>query len=287
MNPLDHTGQEFQLSLMNPNPKAARLKDGPRYRVEFEVDQETFDQFMSARELSGLVIECRAEVTALNEPIAGSAPTPPAPGKRATDITTEKVGTSVAASAPARVQSLAQRLHIDGYFRNPRLWNVLHQRAIYTMQEHKKFIEGMPCLFEMLRGRAWLVGSGSLLREVGINMNQLLASVGRELACEGDVCLHHVNSAALPAAGREQPEAPRKVPHFYGVPLCMNGHHTGWAHSKHATREEKEKLLEIAVALTAYRVKDAIKTYLGVEHLSGVTAEMLAKFELEIGFKDR
>ena len=68
MNPLDAVGQRFSLSLANPNPKAARLKDGARYRIEFEVDKDTWDDFMGARELAGLVIECEAEVTGLNTP---------------------------------------------------------------------------------------------------------------------------------------------------------------------------------------------------------------------------
>lgn len=279
MNPLDHTGQKFPLSLMNPNPKARRRRDGPRYFVEFEIDKDAWDSFMGARELAGLVIEAHCTVTAVNEPLAESAPAQPAPAKRATDATTERVVPSVAASAAARVQTLAQRLHIDGYFRNPQLWNQLHQRGIYTLREHKQYIEGLPCLAYMMRG-----ATNPVLSAIGVNVKFLLEGTFMELGCSGDVCLHHVNSAAIAPGGREQPEAPRKVPHFYGVPLCMNGHHSGWAHSKHATREEKEKLLEIAVALTAFRVKQAIKTYLGIESFSVVTAEMLTRFELEIGF---
>ena len=281
MNPLDHTGQEFMLSLANPNPKARRRKDGPRYFVEFEIDSETFENLMGCRELAGMVIECRAEVAALNEPIAESAPAQPAPEKRATNVATERLATTVVASAPARVQSLAQRLHIDGYFRNPRLWNVLHQRGVYTLQEHKKWIESQPCLATQMRQRVQMP-RGEMIFDYP---KPLMQGTFLELACSGEVCLHHVNSAAIAPGGREQLEAPRKVPHFYGVPLCMNGHHSGWVHTKYATREDKEGLLEIAVALTAHRVKEAIKIYLDLESLSAITENMLATFEADLGLK--
>lgn len=273
-NPLDQVGREFPLSLANPNPKAARLKDGPRYRVEFEVDAETFDMFMSCRELSGLVIECGAVVTGLNTPQAAAdgvegvgAQSGPAPAEPRTPGTNG--------------HSLAYILHRDGYFRNPALWRALHAHGVYTLDEHRPWVESMPCLAVTVRTRE-SPASKQALTKLGVNVEPLLAGVMLEIACEGDVCLHHVNSAAAAVGGRDQPGNPRKPLHFYGVPLC-SGHHQGWAHTQFATREDKEKLLEIAVTLTAWRVKAAIKTYLGVESLSGVTPEQFHAFETEIG----
>ena len=278
MNPLDRVGAEFALSLCNPNPKAARLKDGPRYRVEFEVDAEAFEQFMGARELAGMVIEAHCVVAAANEPLQTAA------GQSADRNGT--VGSAVAGqahsdlpAAESHKPSLASRIHIDGYFRSSRLWNALHERGIYSLSEHKKWIEGLPCLFSMFRNKF------ALLKQTSVPMKSLIDSSAWEIACQGDVCLHHVASATLPAAGQMQPENPRKVAHFFGVPLCAIGHHAGWVHAKYATREDKETLREIAVALTAHNVKERVKTYLGRESMSGISQEELDRFEEEIGLK--
>lgn len=155
------------------------------------------------------------------------------------------------------VASLAQRMHVTGYFRNPNLWRALHISGIYTLQQHKAFVESMTCL---VRG--------------ALNM-----------PCHGDVCLHHCTSAAIAAAGDLQPENPRKIPHWYGVPLCMN-HHRHWLHQGGATREDKEELLVKAVALMAGQAKAAIKSYIGIESLSEITEEMLRAFEEEIGLEE-
>jgi len=278
MNPLDRVGSEFALSLWCPNPKARRRKDGPRYFAEFEIDAETFDMLMSCRELAGMVIEAHCVVAAANEPIAkGGEATGPEPTEVGSTVT------GVAHPSPREV-SLASRLHIDGYFRNPKLWNALHNHGIYTAQEHKTNVERLPCLFALLREN-WQQDPDSLIRALKIDVKPLLASVGAELACEGGICLHHVASATLPAAGQMQPENPRKVTHFHGVPLCAIGHHAGWVHAKYATREEKEMLREIAVALTAHNVKERVKTYLGRESMSGISQEELDRFEEELGLK--
>jgi len=262
MNPLDLTGQEFSLSLMNPNPKAARLKDGPRYRVEFEVDQETFDQFMSARELSGMVIECRAEVSAVNEPANESAQAQPAPAKRAPEVATERTATTVTASAAARVQTLAQRMHIDGYWRNPRLWAAMDAAGIYSQKQHKAWIESQPC--------------------IGLKYNYN-GRVPIDHACTGDICAHHTPSAALPAAGKGS-DNPRKPPYWYTVPACHVFH--AWCHSSTgAEREDKQRLVELAVQLTADRMKEHMKIYIGVESSRELTPEIVDTFEREIGLK--
>jgi hypothetical protein len=276
MNPLDSVGQPFSMELANPNPKARRRRDGSRYFVEFEVTKEAWGQFMDCRELAGMVIEAPAcHVIALNTPQedtrASAAPGHPEPRRQ--DRETGQGG-----------NLLARRLHLDGYFRSPVLWNRLHQMGLYTLQEHKAFVESMPCLFAMLR-EPWRKTEGSLLKELDVSGWAVLEKgTGMQLGCDGDICHHHVNSAAIAPAGPEmQPEAPRKVPHFYGVPLCWNGHHNGWVHAKYATREEKEKLLEVAVAITAYQVKAVIKTAIGIESLRDLTQSQLDQFENDIG----
>jgi len=261
MNPFDKIGQPFSLSLYNPNPKARRRKDGPRYFVEFEIDAETFDLLMSCRELSGLVLEADCTVTAINEPITPAAPAPPAPGKRATDITTERVGTSVAASAPARVQSYAQNLHTLRYWHNSRLWAAMEAMKIYTQREHQAWIEKQPCHGIVFFKRK------TFDRHV----------------CRGDVVAHHTPSAALPAAGKGS-DNPRKPPHWWTVPACAEFH--DWCHGSHgANRDDKQRLVEDGAGFTAERIEQAMKTYIGLADGEHLIEDQVFAFEREIGLK--
>lgn len=158
--------------------------------------------------------------------------------------------TKAATAASPQERSFAHRLHAIGYFRDPKLWRAMHDYDIYTLQEHKRFIEGQPCVIP---------------------------------ACvhNGDVVLHHVAMANLPAAGRRlQPEAPNKVPHWYGVPACHAGHN--FVHSKECTLDGKHWLLEKAIAFTAEQCKQQIKDYLGVTSFTDVTREMLQAFEDDV-----
>ncbi len=59
MNPLNSPGEVFDLGLMNPNPSSSKTKDGPVYRISFEVERETWDLFMEA-ETKGMLIAAKA-----------------------------------------------------------------------------------------------------------------------------------------------------------------------------------------------------------------------------------
>lgn len=74
MNPL-LTDREFSLSLANPNPTSRRTKEGPVYRVSFELTREEWDWFMET-ETVGMVLECQAMVTHRNEPPREKEKTP-------------------------------------------------------------------------------------------------------------------------------------------------------------------------------------------------------------------
>lgn len=50
INPLDVPGQMFVIELLNPNPSSRRTKDGPVYRISFEVTAEVHKSFMDARQ---------------------------------------------------------------------------------------------------------------------------------------------------------------------------------------------------------------------------------------------
>lgn len=148
--------------------------------------------------------------------------------------------------------SLAKKMHRDGYFRNPKLWAAIEKAGIYTQAQHKTWIEQQMCSSPMFTG----------------------------IQCYGDICAHHVNSAALPAAGKAT-DTPRKVPDWFTVPLC-HAHHMEWAHGT-ASREEKQKMLEFAVNETAGQIRENIKSHLRIESLKELTQEMLDGFEREIG----
>ena len=160
------------------------------------------------------------------------------------------------AQAPqAAGNQLARHMHVAGYFRNPKLWRALHDHGAYTAQEHKHYIESLPCC-----------GGGYSPHR-----------------CDGQVCLHHCASAALPAAGPKlQPENPNKVPHWYGVPVCHE-FHRNFVHAAGATRETHAQLLVLAVALTEKRMKHVFKMLVGVESLSAITLEKLNEFEEQAG----
>lgn len=48
-NPLDKPGTPFHVELLYPNPTARRGKEGPVYRVSFEIDQPTFQLFIEGQ----------------------------------------------------------------------------------------------------------------------------------------------------------------------------------------------------------------------------------------------
>jgi hypothetical protein len=79
INPLDRD-EPFPFEGMNPNPSFSKTKDGPVYRVSFEVDQDTWQQFVDTY-TGGMVIEAQMEVTARNiqEPKKTPGPKPDKP----------------------------------------------------------------------------------------------------------------------------------------------------------------------------------------------------------------
>lgn len=111
MNPL-LTDKPFALSLMNPNPTSRRGKEGPVYRVSFELNREEWDHFMEA-EVAGMVIECRAMVTHRNVPLPMEVK-PKGPGS-----------------------DIARELHAGGFFRATAVVKCLCMEPDATEEEVK------------------------------------------------------------------------------------------------------------------------------------------------------
>jgi len=146
--------------------------------------------------------------------------------------------------ATRQANNLASHLHRAGYFRNPKLWDKLDTLDIYTQQQHKAYIEKQPCC-------------GNLVMP------------GFNLACSGDVVLHHARTANNSGMGI-------KPPHWYGVPVCYSHHDI--IH-RQATHNERTAILEAAVQYTAGQAKAALKARLGIASLADLTLEQLNEFE--------
>lgn len=161
---------------------------------------------------------------------------------------TEVRTTEIISKSPNR---LAQAMHLDGYFRNPKLWTGMEIGEVYSQGDHRKYVETLPCCG---------------------------TKFAKHINCDGDVVGHHVKTSSNSGVGI-------KPLHWYLVPLCHN-HHMTWAHGSHAgsaTHEDRhEVLLPHAVALTANQMKVYAKKLIGISSLSEITIDLLNTFEEEI-----
>jgi hypothetical protein len=79
INPLDRD-EPFPFEGMNPNPSFSKTKDGPVYRISFEVDQDLWQKFVDAN-TAGMIVDANMIVTARNiaEPKKTKEPKPDRP----------------------------------------------------------------------------------------------------------------------------------------------------------------------------------------------------------------
>jgi len=64
VNPID-LDTPFAVDLRHPNPKFRQLESGPKYMIEFEVDQDTWNNFVDSY-TKGMVLEADMRVTQRN-----------------------------------------------------------------------------------------------------------------------------------------------------------------------------------------------------------------------------
>lgn len=117
VNPLQHPGEVFDLELVNPNPTSSKTKDGPIYRLSFEVPRETWDLFMEA-DTKGLLIAAKATVVDL--------------GGEAQAVQEEPKG--------GLYRMEAQALYLSSFLRTPKVW-----RAMGTDAEFRAWVEQQGC----------------------------------------------------------------------------------------------------------------------------------------------
>ena len=129
MNPLNKPNTIFDLALMNPNPTSRKTKDGPNYRVSFEVERETWDWFMSAEETTGMVIAAKAAV------VGDTAP-------QCEPITAKPKAKAKGEHGKAWVQ-----LYRNNWWLCPEVWPLLG-----TDTEYQAWCRTKPCVMHAISG---------------------------------------------------------------------------------------------------------------------------------------
>ena len=75
MNPLEGT-DAFPLTFANPNPSSSKTRNGPVYRVSFELTQEEWQYFMDT-DTAGMVIDAMCMTGGVSPDITDTVPIPP------------------------------------------------------------------------------------------------------------------------------------------------------------------------------------------------------------------
>lgn len=140
--------------------------------------------------------------------------------------------------------SPAQRMFRQGYWMNRELWKAVDEAEIYTQAQHLDAVR---------------------------EMDPLMLYPG--VANTGDVVAHHCRTAENSGTGH-------KPDHWFTIPITHSQH--DHVH-RHATRQERNEHLEMAVKLTAHCIADRVKEFLGRESWSGITNAEMAEFEERIG----
>ncbi len=143
-------------------------------------------------------------------------------------------------------KSFAQKMAIDGYFRNPKVWAGMEAKGVYTQEQHFAAVKRMKpiYLFPGLRNF-------------------------------GDVVAHHVRTAENSGTGIKPKD-------WFCVPLIHSQHQM--LHDKGLSRERNEKLLEKAIEITAKSMRAAFKGRFALTTLSGYTKQQLIDAEKAMGY---
>jgi hypothetical protein len=162
-------------------------------------------------------------------------------------------------------QSLASSLHKNGYFYNRRLWDAVDKKGVYKQASHKKWIEKQPCLLD-----------AAFDPERAASLHKLAGST-EFTGCQGDIVGHHVRTADNSGKGIKPDD-------WFLVPAC-DRHHRELFHDGQ-DRALNERLLMIALDLTAHRMKAAMKHALGITTLSGIEHHQVEEFERLVGMRE-
>lgn len=143
-------------------------------------------------------------------------------------------------------KSFAQKMAIDGYFRNPKVWAGMEADGVYTQERHYEAVKKLKPI--------WIFPKAPR---------------------EGDIVAHHVRTSENSGTGI-------KPKHWFCIPLHNSQHQM--LHDKGISREVKERLLEQAIEITAKAMRGAFKGRFALITLSGYTREDLIAAEKAMGY---
>ena len=118
-------GEIINVALMNPNPTARQTKQGPVYRISFEVEPELWQRFMEA-DTKGMVLAAKMMVTEDGQFIE------PDPETSVSAVVTLP-------EPPERLYGQqAKTLRLSGFFRTPAVWVAVGGDVSYQRWCHKQ-----------------------------------------------------------------------------------------------------------------------------------------------------
>lgn len=172
VNPLLEPGTVFDMELMNPNPTSSKTKDGPAYRISFEVQREAWDWFMEAQTRGMLLAAklCRAD------------------GMSFPEEQQERPGTKEGAD-------LASRLDASKVWHNINLWTVLCHTEL-SREKYRKWVA--------LQNRCYVCGAETEDRHPHHWREQV--GTGRKPAdcwCIPLCCKHHTGDEGVHTLGAQ------------------------------------------------------------------------------------
>ena len=226
INPLDHPGKGFTMDLANPNPTSSKTKDGPRYRVSFEVQRDLWQLFMDA-ETSGMLIAAKATVYTDEEP-EEPASEPPVSSKDSGDYSW-----------------VASELHRCGFFINPRI-----VAALGTDDEYQDWVRQKPCV--VCGDYDWVDGVGRCeyahVRRADNAGTGIKPAYSGVPMCHQDHALQHQHgeSAAhnryMEIMGKVGPRSPADGKFWFS--RMANKYLSEWAHTKFVSALGHKSLTE-------------------------------------------
>jgi len=131
MTKLD-AGEMLAIQMCNPNPTSSKRKDGPIYRVSFELTQEDWLEFMDSN-TDGMILDCVMQPA---RDTGGPAPEIREGMQREGGIEPKKEKRE-----PGPFSEFAKALHGSGLFMMPMLWD-----AVGGEDAHAEYIRRLDCV---------------------------------------------------------------------------------------------------------------------------------------------
>jgi hypothetical protein len=145
----------------------------------------------------------------------------------------------------SKKKSLAQRMVVNGYFFNPKLWDAMELHGGYTQNDHLEFVRSLKPIIPYSR-----------------------------IPSQGDTVAHHVRTSENSGTGIKPKD-------WYTIPLADSQHQH--LH-KNETRQERADHLTMATETTAGQMRVMFKRFLKLETMTGFTDTQLLEAEAALCF---